>query len=243
LFTGWNSKAMLSSSDLIIDEINRGNISRIFGELITLIENEKRGKKMILPLSGESFSIPENVYLVGTMNTADRSIALLDVALRRRFGFIELMPDYSLLLNVTIEDLPVGLWLSELNKRIVEHAGRDARNLQIGHSFFMEKGEPIKDFDQLRRVIEEDVIPLIEEYCYGDYIAISKIIGSNFVDKEKQEINRELFNMFNTGRESDLINTLLAPTPEIATSSSVKPADSEEEQELENVEVDGEQLV
>jgi 5-methylcytosine-specific restriction protein B len=216
LFTGWNSKAMLSSSDLIIDEINRGNISRIFGELITLIENEKRGKKMILPLSGESFSIPENVYLVGTMNTADRSIALLDVALRRRFGFIELMPDYSLLLNVTIEDLPVGLWLSELNKRIVEHAGRDARNLQIGHSFFMEKGEPIKDFDQLRRVIEEDVIPLIEEYCYGDYIAISKIIGSNFVDKEKQEINRELFN---TGRESDLINALLEPTPEIATSS------------------------
>jgi 5-methylcytosine-specific restriction protein B len=231
---------MLSSSDLIIDEINRGNISRIFGELITLIENEKRGKKMILPLSGESFSIPENVYLVGTMNTADRSIALLDVALRRRFGFIELMPDYSLLLNVTIEDLPVGLWLSELNKRIVEHAGRDARNLQIGHSFFMEKGEPIKDFDQLRRVIEEDVIPLIEEYCYGDYIAISKIIGSNFVDKEKQEINRELFN---TGRESDLINALLEPTPEIATSSSVKPADSEEEQELENVEIDGEQLV
>lgn len=195
---------------------------------------------MILPLSGESFSIPENVYLVGTMNTADRSIALLDVALRRRFGFIELMPDYSLLLNVTIEDLPVGLWLSELNKRIVEHAGRDARNLQIGHSFFMEKGEPIKDFDQLRRVIEEDVIPLIEEYCYGDYIAISKIIGSNFVDKEKQEINRELFN---TGRESDLINALLEPTPEIATSSSVKPADSEEEQELENVEIDGEQLV
>lgn len=240
MFTGWNSKAMLSSSDLIIDEINRGNISRIFGELITLIENEKRGKKMILPLSGESFSIPENVYLVGTMNTADRSIALLDVALRRRFGFIELMPDYSLLLNVTIEDLPVGLWLSELNKRIVEHAGRDARNLQIGHSFFMEKGEPIKDFDQLRRVIEEDVIPLIEEYCYGDYIAISKIIGSNFVDKEKQEINRELFN---TGRESDLINALLEPTPEIATSSSVKPADSEEEQELENVEIDGEQLV
>jgi 5-methylcytosine-specific restriction protein B len=172
LFTGWNSKAMLSSSDLIIDEINRGNISRIFGELITLIENEKRGKKMILPLSGESFSIPENVYLVGTMNTADRSIALLDVALRRRFGFIELMPDYSLLLNVTIEDLPVGLWLSELNKRIVEHAGRDARNLQIGHSFFMEKGEPIKDFDQLRRVIEEDVIPLIGRHIMKRIMSI-----------------------------------------------------------------------
>ena len=95
---------------------------------------------MILPLSGESFSIPENVYLVGTMNTADRSIALLDVALRRRFGFIELMPDYSLLSSITVENLPVGLWLSELNKRIVEHVGRDARNLQIGHSFSWKKG-------------------------------------------------------------------------------------------------------
>ncbi len=225
---------------LIIDEINRGDISRIFGELITLIEKDKRGKEMILPLSGESFSIPENVYLVGTMNTADRSIALLDVALRRRFGFIELMPDYSLLSSITVENLPLGLWLSELNKRIVEHVGRDARNLQIGHSLFMEKGAPIKNFDKLCKVIEEDIIPLIEEYCYGDYITISKIIGSSFVDTAKQEINHELFE---TGNKPDLISALLEPKPEIATSSSVNPDDNEEEQELENEEANGEQQV
>ena len=119
---------------LIVDEINRGDISRIFGELITLIESGKRGKEMILPLSGKQFSVPENVYIVGTMNTADRSIALLDLALRRRFAFYELMPDYNILSGTTIENLPIGLWLSELNGRIVEYVGRDARNLQIGHA-------------------------------------------------------------------------------------------------------------
>jgi len=223
---------------LIIDEINRGDISRIFGELITIIETGKRVKEMILPLSGDSFSVPENVYIVGTMNTADRSIALLDVALRRRFGFLELMPDYSLLSAITIENLPVGLWLSELNRRILEHVGRDARNLQIGHSYFMEKGIPIKDFDRLRKVIQEDIIPLIEEYCYGDYITISKIIGSGFVDTSKQEINHELFEPAN---KADLISALLEPKPEIATSSSVQPTENEDDQELENEESSGEQ--
>jgi len=223
---------------LIIDEINRGDISRIFGELITIIETGKREREMILPLSGESFSVPENVYIVGTMNTADRSIALLDVALRRRFGFLELMPDYSLLSAITIENLPVGLWLSELNRRIVEHVGRDARNLQIGHSYFMEKGIPIKGFDRLRKVIQEDVIPLIEEYCYGDYRTISKIIGSSFVDTSKQEINHELFK---TANKADLISALLEPKPEIATSSSVQPAENEDDQGLENEESFGEQ--
>ncbi|RQD75866.1 MAG: AAA family ATPase [Candidatus Syntrophonatronum acetioxidans] len=211
---------------LIIDEINRGDISRIFGELISIIEAGKRGKEMILPLSGEHFSVPENVFIVGTMNTADKSIALLDVALRRRFGFYELMPDYSLLSEITIENLPMGLWLAELNKRIVECVGRDARNLQIGHSYFMEKGTPIKDFDKLSRVIQEDVIPLIEEYCYGDYITLSKIIGSRFVNFSNQEINHELFKSSNKG---DLIASLLEPKPEIATSSSVKPEENEEE--------------
>lgn len=223
---------------LIIDEINRGDISRIFGELITLIETGKRGKEMILPLTGGSFSVPENVYVIGTMNTADRSIALLDVALRRRFGFYEIMPDYSILSGITIENLPIGLWLSELNGRIVKHVGRDARNLQIGHSYFMEKGVPIKDFDKLRKVIQEDVIPLIEEYCYGDYITISKIIGSRFVDVTKQEINHELFN---TGNKSDLISALLEPKPEIATSSSVKLEGSDDEQGVDSDGAVGEQ--
>jgi 5-methylcytosine-specific restriction protein B len=223
---------------LIIDEINRGDISRIFGELITLIEAGKRGKEMILPLSGDSFSVPDNVYIVGTMNTADRSIALLDIALRRRFGFIELMPDYSILTGITIEDLPVGLWLKELNKRIVEFVGRDARNLQIGHSYFMEKGVTIKDFDKFRKIIQEDVIPLIEEYCYGDYMTISKIIGSGFVDTSRQEINQDLFKSLN---KAELISALLEPKPEIATSLSVQVDEAEEEQPLESDVITGEE--
>lgn len=184
---------------------------------------------MILPLSGESFSVPENVFIVGTMNTADRSIALLDVALRRRFGFVELMPDYGLLSSVTIEGLPMGLWLKDLNRRIVEFVGRDARNLQIGHSYFMENGKPVKDFDKLRKIIHEDVIPLIEEYCYGDYITISKIIGNSFVDVSKQEINHDLFN---TANKADLIAALLETSPDLATSSSVQPVETDEEEEL-----------
>lgn len=223
---------------LIIDEINRGDISRIFGELITIIEAGKRGKAVILPLSGDFFSVPENVYIVGTMNTADRSIALLDVALRRRFGFLEMMPDYNLLSSITIESLPVGLWLLELNKRIVKHAGRDARNLQIGHSYFMEKGMPIKGYDKLRKIIQEDIIPLIEEYCYGDYNTVSKIIGSSFVDTSKQEINHELFKV---SRKDDLISALLEPVPEIATSKFVQTNENEDEQVLDNEDSFGEQ--
>ena len=215
---------------LIIDEINRGDISRIFGELITLMEAGKRGKKMTLPLSGDLFSVPENVYIVGTMNTADRSIALLDVALRRRFGFIELMPDYNLLSGITIEDLPLGLWLKELNSRIVEYVGRDARNLQIGHSYFMEKGLPIKGFDKFRKIIQEDVIPLIEEYCYGDYVTIAKIVGSSFVNTAKQEINHDIFKAAN---KSGFISALLEPKPEIATSASIRSEEEDEDTGLE----------
>ena len=123
---------------LIIDEINRGDIPRIFGELLTVIEKDKRGKSIILPLSGSAFRVPSNVFLIGTMNTADRSIALLDTALRRRFGFVELMPDSSLLEDAQVADIPLGPWLDALNRRICEHVGRDARNLQVGHSFLLE---------------------------------------------------------------------------------------------------------
>ena len=223
---------------LIIDEINRGDISRIFGELISIVEVGKRGKEMILPLSRESFSVMDNVYIVGTMNTADKSIALLDIALRRRFGFIEIMPDYSILSPITIENIPIGLWLSELNKRIVEHVGRDSRNLQIGHSYFMENGVPIKSFIKLSKIIQEDIIPLIEEYCYGDYITISKIIGSSFIDIKKQEINQDLFKAEN---KTDLISALLETDPEIITSSSVQIEENTEDQDPENGDISGEQ--
>ncbi|GAI57269.1 unnamed protein product, partial [marine sediment metagenome] len=114
---------------MIIDEINRGDIPKIFGELLTVLEKDKRGRQITLSLSGRTFEVPRNVYIIGTMNTADRSIALLDTALRRRFGFIELMPDISLLSDVNIEGIPLGPWLRELNRRVCEHIGRDSRNL------------------------------------------------------------------------------------------------------------------
>lgn len=217
---------------LIIDEINRGDISRIFGELIMLIEKNKRGKQVTLPLSNEPFQVPGNVYIVGTMNTADRSIALLDVALRRRFGFIELMPDYTLLEGVVFEGLPLDGWLRELNARIREHLGKDARNLQIGHSYFLEEGKPVTGKDTFRRIVREDIIPLIEEYCYGDYDMISRILGEGLVDVKNQVIRTELFSSQDI---SNLVNALLSPCPAIRTGTgSIDESENEEDQDTDS---------
>ncbi|MBI3732781.1 MAG: AAA family ATPase [Chloroflexi bacterium] len=153
---------------LIIDEINRGDIPRIFGELLTVLEKDKRGQSILLPLSGRPFKVPENVYVIGTMNTADRSIALLDTALRRRFGFVELMPDSGLLRDAVVQGIPLGAWLEALNNRIRQHIGRDARNLQVGHAYLFKQGRPIGDFVTLARVVQDDIVPLLEEYCYED---------------------------------------------------------------------------
>ena len=201
---------------LIIDEINRGDIPRIFGELLTVLEKDKRGKSIALPLSGQPFQVPDNIYVIGTMNTADRSIALLDTALRRRFGFIELMPDISVLGSVSIEGIPLGPWLNALNQRICAHIGRDARNLQVGHSYLMENGQPIRDFPQLMKAVREDVIPLLEDYCYEDYSALENILGRGLVDSERQQVRNELFD---ESRQEELVQALLAPSPEISTSS------------------------
>lgn len=223
---------------LIIDEINRGDISRIFGELIMLIENGKRGKLIILPLSNESFSVPENVYIVGTMNTADRSIALLDVALRRRFGFIELMPDYSLLEGIEFNGLPLAGWLMELNARLCEYIGKDARNLQIGHSYFLEKEKAIFDQDKFKRIVKEDIIPLIEEYCYGDYTMISKILGEGVVDVKNQIIR---FELFSTSDVSDLITALLSPCPTLRLGTQAADDEIEEDIEVDDDSNNGEE--
>lgn len=197
---------------LIIDEINRGDISRIFGELIMLIEAGKRGKNIMLPLSKELFCVPVNVYIVGTMNTADRSIALLDLALRRRFGFLELMPEYSFFKDIVFDGLPLDEWLKGLNKRICENLGKDARNLQIGHSYFLERENSIEDSEKFKRIIKEDIIPLIEEYCYGDYSLMAKILGDGIIDVKKQLVRYELFSAADA---SNLINALLYPCPEL----------------------------
>ena len=180
---------------LLIDEINRGDIPRIFGELLTLLEKNKRGQEVILPLSGDKFSVPTNVLVIGTMNTADRSIALLDTALRRRFGFVELMPDSSTLAGtITGEAIPLGQWLDALNSRIRGHIGKDARNLQIGHAYLMDdNGKPVTDFAKFSRILAEDIIPLLEEYCYEDYGALTEILGGAMVDGNGSACARNYF--------------------------------------------------
>ena len=201
---------------LLIDEINRGDVPRIFGELLTLLELDKRGESLILPLSGQPFAVPQNLYVIGTMNTADRSIALLDTALRRRFGFVELMPDVEVFGNASVGgSIPVGPWLSALNDRIRGHLGRDGRNLQIGHAYLLENGKSVTDFTRFVRILADDIIPLIEEYCYDDYGALTQILGLGLVDEAQQRIRDELFV---PARREELVQALLAPSPEIVTS-------------------------
>ena len=201
---------------LVVDEINRGDIPRIFGELLMAIEKDKRGKQVLLPASQQPFSVPTNVFVLGTMNTADRSISLLDTALRRRFGFIELMPDSSVLKGSIVAGIPLKAWLDALNGRIREHVGRDARNLQIGHSYLMHGGSPLKDVAMLKRAIRDDIVPLLEEYCYEDYETLGNILGEQLVDVASQRIRHELFE---EGQEDALVQGLLSPFSDISTSS------------------------
>jgi 5-methylcytosine-specific restriction protein B len=214
---------------LVIDEINRGDIPRIFGELITLLELDKRGTSAHLPVSGEPFSVPKNIYVMGTMNTADRSIALLDTALRRRFGFIELMPNPEALGTAQVANsVALGPWLAALNERIRNHLNRDARNLQIGHAYLMEAGRPITDFARFSRVLSEDIFPLLEEYCYENYSMLRELLGPALVDEDNQRIRHELFE---PERREDLIQALLAPFPEIGTSTAAIIAERAETEE------------
>lgn len=158
----------------IIDEINRGNISRIFGELITLIEDSKRGTSVVLPYSQTEFSVPPNLYILGTMNTADRSIAMLDTALRRRFNFIEMMPRPSLLGNCGGVDLCE--LLTALNERIEYYYDREHA---IGHAYFMNTNGCIKTLNELRDVFASRIIPLLQEYFFDDYERIKLILNDD----------------------------------------------------------------
>ena len=204
---------------LLIDEINRGDVPRILGELLTVLEKSRRGKSILLPMSGTSFNVPENVFLVGTMNTADRSIALLDTALRRRFAFLELMPDYSLLGTATAGAIPLGPWLQALNRRICEHVGRDGRNLQVGHAYLLEREAPIRDFHRFARVVQEELIPLLEEYCYEDWAALEQILGKGLVDPQERRVRHE---RFAPGEEATLVQALLTlDTQMLATAPAV----------------------
>jgi 5-methylcytosine-specific restriction protein B len=201
---------------LVVDEINRGDIPRIFGELLTTIEKDKRGKGIVLPVSQELFSVPKNIFLIGTMNTADRSISLFDAALRRRFGWVELMPDTGVLKDSSVSGIALKAWLDALNARVKEFVGRDARNLQIGHSYLMQGGAPIRDLATLKRAIRDDIVPLLEEYCYEDFEALSSILGDQLVDLQEKRICYELFD---DGNEDDFKQALLTPFAEISTST------------------------
>ncbi|MBK6514511.1 MAG: hypothetical protein IPG04_10425 [Polyangiaceae bacterium] len=143
-----------------------------------MIERDKRGRTITLPLSGAAFAVPDNVFVIGTMNTADRSIALLDAALRRRFGFVELLPDTSLFRGIKIDKIPLEAWLDALNEKILAHAGRDARNLRVGHAYFMQGAAPIRELGRFAEILRDDVIPLLEEVCYEDFDALERILGA-----------------------------------------------------------------
>jgi 5-methylcytosine-specific restriction enzyme B len=117
--------------------------------------------------------------------------------------------------HAAVGGIPLGLWLEALNQRIREHIGRDARNLQIGHAYLLEKGEPITDLATFARVIQDDILPLLEEYCYEDYTKLEKILGPGLVDARNQRVRHELFA---ASQPTDLIQALLAPSPDIITS-------------------------
>nr|MCR5330760.1 AAA family ATPase [Lachnospiraceae bacterium] len=190
----------------IIDEINRGNISKVFGELITLIEDSKREGaseeiRLRLPYSKQLFGVPDNVYILGTMNTADRSIALMDTALRRRFQFVEMMPDSEVLKGIIVEQdgetIDIAEMIKIINLRIEYLYDREHT---IGHAYFMPLVEN-PSIDKLAEIFDTNIIPLLKEYFYEDYGKIQMILGDNkkssdnlkFV-KETKLITKDIFN-------------------------------------------------
>jgi 5-methylcytosine-specific restriction protein B len=211
---------------LVIDEINRGNISKVFGELITLIEPSKRlGQKesieVVLPYSGDKFTVPDNLYIIGTMNTADRSLALMDTALRRRFDFVEMMPDYSVLtddenqpycINNLENEIDLVQLLSTLNKRISALYDREHT---LGHAFLMPVVDKIKLNDhqgaltELANCFQNKLIPLLAEYFFEDWQKIRLVLADNQKKEGLQlikETDVDLAGLFGDTDEVDIMD-------------------------------------
>ena len=213
----------------IIDEINRGNISRIFGELITLIEESKRKgeadeRSVILPYSGLPFSVPSNVYIIGTMNTADRSIALLDTALRRRFSFVEMMQDTEVLKDIKIE-------VPEMPDTVDKKAGKSTIDIQklleiinqrievlydrehtIGHAYFCGL-KKTATLDGLKNVFKKSVLPLLQEYFFDDYEKIAMVLGDNQKRNRNykfivEDNGKDIHTLFGKELETDMLDML-----------------------------------
>ena len=188
---------------LIIDEINRGNVSAIFGELITLLESDKRQNseeviEAYLPYSQTMFSVPSNLYIIGTMNTADRSVEALDTALRRRFSFKEVPPNPELLENLEYHDVSLSKLLTKINQRIEVLIDKDHK---IGHSYFFE----VKNLEDLKTVFKDKIIPLLEEYFYGDFGKIGLVLGEVFVKGEDVK-NTDVLATHSKYDNSDFLN-------------------------------------
>jgi len=183
---------------LLVDEINRGDVARIFGELITLIEPDKRmpvdpekskpnplQAQARLPYSDMEFSVPDNVYLLGTMNTADRSISLLDIAIRRRFCFVEFRPDGDVIRGSDkhyqdIYGIDLAAVMDGINRRLVEQ-GID-RDRAVGHSHFLIPLDVPEPLEVFRDKLRYDIIPLIEEYCYSNRSIMKEVLGALVLD-------------------------------------------------------------
>lgn len=185
---------------LIIDEINRGNVSQIFGELITLIEEDKRlgnpeELKLTLPYSKEEFGVPPNLHIIGTMNTADRSVEALDTALRRRFSFEEILPNLEVLNDKVCAGISLKDLLSKLNERVEILLDRDHA---IGHSYFIN----INSEEDLKYTFKNNIVPLLQEYFYGDYEKIGMIIGKGFFE-DAEPYTKDTFASFATQNYPD----------------------------------------
>ncbi len=177
---------------LIIDEINRGNVSQIFGELITLIEDDKRlgqdeSLEVTLPYSKEKFGVPQNLYIIGTMNTADRSVEALDTALRRRFSFVPMMPKAELL-STNVDGINLSQMLRTMNDRLQILKDNDHT---IGHAWLMN----INTLEELQLTFENKILPLMQEYFYNDYEKLGLVLGDAFFQPTRQ-VNDSVFARF-----------------------------------------------
>lgn len=203
---------------LIIDEINRGNISKIFGELITLIEPSKRigadeELQAVLPYSKKPFGVPNNLYIIGTMNTADRSITSLDTALRRRFEFVEMMSDPTKLEKLEVHDkkgkidIKLDNLLRAINDRIEFLYDREKT---IGHAFFLSEDKDHKGIitlEQLKGIFQNKIIPLLQEYFYNDYEAIQAVLNDNGMIRPKDSKGENNKDFLTMGKFKDFLNS------------------------------------
>lgn len=202
-FKNENKGAQLKNFVLIIDEINRGNVSQIFGELITLIEDDKRlgnaeALTVTLPYSGDDFGVPPNLYIIGTMNTADRSVEALDTALRRRFTFVPMLPEETKL-KPTPDGIDLPKMLKTLNSRL--KILKDADHT-IGHAWLMN----VNDTDGLIKAFANKILPLLQEYFYNDYEKLGMLLGEKFFKKPTTVDDKTLAKFFGSSLSSQYEN-------------------------------------